>query len=390
MARSVSGPYSRREALAGLLATSLGPALSAQSPRTALFAYVGGYTTALRSARGDGIHVYRIDPATAGWSHVQHVGELVNPSFLVMAQDQRRLYSVHGDESYVTAFSVDRATGFLQLLNRAETGGRNGVHPAIDPSGRFLVVANYGAGNVGVLPIRPDGGVADAVQVVPLPGQPGPHRIEQISSHPHHVVFDPGGRSVLIPDKGLDRIFIFRFDASTGKLTPTEQGAAIARPGAGPRHLAFHPRLPVAWVVNEISSTVTTYFWDAERGSLRAVQILPTIPPEYTGENTGAEIAVSAAGRFVYCSNRGHDSIAAFAVDPTTGMLTVSGWTPSQGRIPRFIGFDPSHTLLCATNEQSDLIVTFRADAATGRLTPAAAPLPYASPATIAFAAWPG
>jgi 6-phosphogluconolactonase (cycloisomerase 2 family) len=360
--------------------------LAAEPAPSALYAYVGCYTTAQRSARGDGIHVYRVDPQTAEWRHVQHVGDLVNPSFLTISADQRHLYSVHGDESYATAFSVDRATGFLKPLNRAETGGRNGVHLAIAPGGRFLVVANYGAGNVAVLPIRPDGALADAAQVVALPGQPGPHRIEQIGSHPHHVVFDPGRRSVVVPDKGLDRVFIFRFDGASGRLTPTEQGAALARAGSGPRHAAFHPRLPYAWVVNEIASTITTYFWDAERGSLRPIQILPTLPSDYTGENTVAEIAVSAGGRFVYCSNRGHDSIAAFSFDPRTGQLTSAGWTASQGRTPRFIGFDPSHSMLCATNEQSDTVVSFRADDANGRLTVAGSPVENASPVSIAFA----
>jgi len=370
----------RRTLLAGLAAAPL----AAQSART-LYAYVGCYTTAQRSARGDGIHVYRIDSETGVWTHVQRVGDLVNPSFLVMAADHRHLYSVHGDETYAAAFSVDRATGFLQPLNRAETGGRNGVHLAIDPSGRFLVVANYGTGSVAVLPIRPDGGLSDAVQVVALPGQPGPHRIEQAGSHPHHVVFDSGGRSVIVPDKGLDRVFIFRFDSAAGKLSPTEQGAAVARAGSGPRHAAFHPRLPVAWVVNEIASTITTYFWDAERGSLRAVQILPTLPPDYTAENTAAEIAVSASGGFVYASNRGHDSIAAFSSDPRTGLLTSAGWTPSHGRTPRYIGFNPDHSFLCATNEQSDTIVTYRADGATGRLAVIASPVQNASPVSIAF-----
>src|ERR1035437_5359815 len=163
-------PLTRRTLLGGLMAAPL----AAQSMGGALYAYVGCYTTLQRSARGDGIHVYRIDPQTGAWTHVQHVGGLVNPSFLVMAADQRHLYSVHGDETYATAFSLDRATGFLQPLNRAETGGRNGVHQAIAPGGRFLVVANYGAGNVGELPIRPDGALAGAVQVVALPGQPGP------------------------------------------------------------------------------------------------------------------------------------------------------------------------------------------------------------------------
>ena len=375
-----------RRTLVGAL--SVAP-LAAQSARTALYAYVGCYTTAQRSARGDGIHVYRVDPQTGAWTHAHRIADLVNPSFLVMSADQRHLYSVHGDETYATAFSVDRATGMLQFLNRAETGGRNGVHQAIDPSGRFLVVANYGSGSVAVLPIRPDGGLADAVQVVVLPGQPGPHRIEQTASHPHHVVFDPGGRSVIVPDKGLDRIFIFRFDAAAGQLTPTGQGAAIARAGSGPRHAAFHPQLPIAWVVNEIASTITTYLWDAERGSLRPAQILPTIPPDCTGENTAAEIAVSAGGRFVYCSNRGHDSIAAFRSDAHTGLLTSIGWTPSHGRTPRYIGFDGSHSFLCATNEQSDTVAIYRADAATGALTLTGSPVQNASPVSIAFGTGP-
>lgn len=370
----------RRALLGGVLASPL----IARPASAALYAYMGCYTTAQRSARGDGIHVYRVDTQTAQWTHVQHVGGLVNPSFLAISGDRRRLYSVHGDETYATSFTVDPANGFLKLLNRAETGGRNGVHLAIDPGSRFLLVANYASGNVAVLPIRADGSLTDAVQVVALPGQPGPHRIEQTSSHPHHVVFDPGGRSVLVPDKGLDRVFVFRFDPSAGKLTPTEQGSAIMRAGSGPRHAAFHPRMPFAWVLNEIASTVATCFWDAERGSLRPVQILSTLPPDYTGENTAAEIAVGSEGSFVYCSNRGHDSIAAYAVDPHTGLLTSAGWTSSGGRTPRFIGFDPSRSWLCAANEQSDTVTAFRVGA-TGRLTAVGSPVQNASPVSIAF-----
>lgn len=355
-------------------------------PAGSVYGYVGSYTTEKRYARGDGIHVFRHNAETAQWTHVQHIGNLVNPSFLAVRPDQRFLYSVHGDETYATSFSVDRATGHLTMLNRVETGGRNGVHLAIDQSGRFIIVANYTSGNVASIPIRPDGTLGEPVQTVALQGQPGPHRIEQASSHPHHVLFDRSGRFVVVPDKGLDRVFVFGFDAATGMLTPTAQGSAIARPGFGPRHAAFHPTLPVLWVLNEIANTVTTYYWEAERGHLRAVQILPTLPPEYTGENTASGIAVSAKGRFVYCSNRGHDSVAAFAADPNTGALSAAGWTSSQGRTPRFIGFDLARRFLFVANEQSDTIMALRADAATGRLTRAGEMVRNASPAAIAFA----
>jgi 6-phosphogluconolactonase len=355
----------------------------AQNRGTNVFAYTGCYTSAERYARGDGIHVYRVETATGAWSHVQHVGGLVNPSFLAIGRDQRFLYSAHGDESYATAYSVNAEDGKLTVLNQAATGGRNGVHLAAHPAGRFLVVANYSAGNVGVLPVAADGSLADAVHVAALPGTPGPHRVEQASSHPHQVVFDPGGKFLVVPDKGLDRVFVFVFDAATGKLTPTAQGAAVMRTGSGPRHAAFHPRLTVLWVLNEIGNTVVTCQWEAERGHLRPVQTLPSLPSDYTGENTASEIAVSPDGRFVYCSNRGHDSIGVFAADSQTGFLTPVAWTPSQGRTPRFITLDSSGQFLYAANEQSDTIVPYRI--ANGKLTPAGEAIRSLSPVTIAF-----
>src|SRR5215813_15529471 len=252
---------------ASLLAAPSTPAAAQTSPGSSMFAYVGSFTTAQRKARGDGIHVYRVDPATGAWTHIQHIGDLVNPSYLALSHDQRFLYSVHADEDYATAFALDPATGQAKLLNRAATGGKNGVRQAVDPSGKFLVMANYASGSVAVLPIAPDGSLKDQHQLVQLPGEPGPHKVEQTSSHAHDIVFDPSGHFVLVPDKGLDRVFVFRFDAATGRLTPAEPDSVKARPGAGPRHLAFHPKLPIVWVLNELDSTTATYRWDAERGT---------------------------------------------------------------------------------------------------------------------------
>jgi 6-phosphogluconolactonase (cycloisomerase 2 family) len=368
-----------------VLAAPIGTAAAQNSPgSSSMFAYVGSFTTAQRKARGDGIHVYRADPTTGAWTHIQHVGDLTNPSYLVVSHDRRFLYSVHGDEDYATAFALDPATGQAKPLNRAATGGKNGVRQAIDPSGKFLVMANYASGSVAVLPIAPDGSLKDQHQLVPLPGEPGPHKVEQQSSHPHDIVFDPSGKFVLVPDKGLDRVFVFRFDGASGRLTPTEQGSVKSRPGAGSRHLAFHPRLPIVWVLNELDSTIATYRFDTERGSLTPLQVMSTLPSDFTGYSTTAEIAVSPDGRFVYGSNRGHDSVTIFAAN-AEGLLSVVGWQPTQGSGPRFIGLDPAGRFLQAANEQGDTVVTFRVDANSGKLTPTGQVIKNASPVTIVY-----
>jgi 6-phosphogluconolactonase len=350
-----------------------------------MFAYVGSFTTAQRNGRGDGIHAYGVDGANGTWTHLQHVKDLTNPSFLALSRDQRFLYSVHGDGDYATAFALDPKTGQLRVINRAATGGNNGVRQAADPNGRFLVVANYASGSVAVLAIAADGSLKDQHQLVALEGEPGPHKSQQASSHPHDVAFDPSGRFVLVPDKGLDRIFIFCFDAATGWLSPAQPHSVKSRPGAGPRHLIFHPKLPIMWVLNELDSTTTTYRWDAQRATLAPIQVITTLPTTFTGHSTTAEIAVSPGGRFVYCSNRGHDSVTMYAADPVDGSLTTIGWQRTQGRDPRFVGLDPAGRFLYAANEQGDTIVVFRIDARSGKLTPTGQVINTASPVTIVF-----
>jgi 6-phosphogluconolactonase (cycloisomerase 2 family) len=351
-----------------------------------LFAYVGCFTTVARGARGDGINVYRVDRQSGAWTHVQRVGELVNPSFLILDRGERVLYVVHADLAEVSAFTRDPATGMLAFLNRQPTGGRNPVHLALDPSGRWLAIANYAGGNVALLSIRPDGALGPIVDSVALAGEPGPHRTEQPGPHPHHAPFDPSGRFVVVPDKGLDRVFVFRLDAAAGRLAANEPASVKTRAGAGPRHIAFHPAVPVAYVVNELDSTVATYRWDSVAGTLEPLQILPTVPPAYTGDNTGSEIAVAPSGNAVYVSNRGHDSIAAFAVERPSGLLAPHGWEATQGRKPRFFALDPTGRVLHAANEGSDTITAFRLDSASGRLEPTGQVVATASPACIAFA----
>ena len=360
-----------------------GPALAQQPAGRPLYAYVGSFTSAQRKARGNGINVFRMDPTTGAWTHIQQLGDLVNPSFLVLSRDQRVLYSVHGDENHATAFAVDPQSGTIKLIGRADTGGKNGVRQALDPSGKFLIVANYASGTVAVLPVAEDGALKDQVQLMECKGPNGPHRIRQTSSHPHDIVFDPSGKFVVVPDLGLDRTFVYRFDPAKGALS--EASVMEGRPTSGPRHMAFHPTRPLAFVLNELDSTLTACQWDGERGVLKPVQIISTLRTSYTGNSTAAELAVAPSGNFVYASNRGGDDIAVYAIDPATGTLSVVEFVPTQGKGPRFIGLTPSGRLMYAANELGDTIATYRVDTATGKLTPTGQVVQSLTPVTIAF-----
>ena len=345
---------------------------------TPRFAYVGCFTTAARGARGDGIDVHAIDPATGAWTPIQHLGGLVNPSFLVLAPDRRTLYAVHGDAGHASAFSRDEASGLLRPLGQAATGGSNVVHQAIAPSGRHLVVANYASGSVAVLPIGDDGALAPFSFLASMPGRPGPHRLEQAGSHPHQVLFDPSGRFVLVPDKGHDGVAVFAFDEARGTL---ELASVMpSRPGAGPRHAAFHPDRPVCWVLNELDSSVTTCRWAA--GQLEPVEVVSTLPADFFGASTAAAIATAKGGRLVYASNRGHDSVAGFGTDREDGRLRPLGWTRAPGRDPRFVAVHDD-TLFVAS-ETDDLIGRFRAGV-DGTLHSEGDLVRSRSPVTIAF-----
>lgn len=369
----------------GIASASAQPRMSAPQGKT-LFAYVGAFTTPERKARGDGINVYRMDPGSGAWTHVQLVPNIVNPSFLALDREQRFLYAVHADLDEVSAYAIDKQTGQLKQLNRQSCGGKNPVHLAVDPTNRFIVTANYGAGSVGVVSIEKDGTLGARTDLVTLPGEPGPNRKEQASSHPHDCPFDPGGRFIVVPDKGLDRVFMFKLDNASGKLAPADPPFVATREGAGPRQIAFHPSLPIAYVIDELDSTVTTYRCDPAHGAMQPVQVVPTLPPSFTGNNTGAEVAVAPSGRFVYGSNRGHDSIAILAIDRATGTLTPVSWEPTQGKTPRFFTLDPAANFLYAANQDSDTIVTFRVNKATGKLAPTGQVVKVGSPVTIVFA----
>ncbi|OYD83609.1 lactonase family protein [Azospirillum brasilense] len=342
---------------------------------TPYFAYVGSRTTRERDARGEGLSVYRVDPAAATWIPVQVLRDLVNPSFLCFDRRHRFLYTVHGDRSEISAFRINPQSGELAFLNQESTGGRNPVHLCVDPTNRFVVVANHVTSSLAVLPLAEDGTLGKLCDLVTLTGKVGPHRVEQPFPKPHQVQFDRTDHFIAVPDKGLDRTFAFRLDAATGRLSAVESATAEAREGAGPRHIVFHPSNRFAYIVNELDSTVAACRFDAETGKLAPIQLLSALPDNFVGNSRAAEIAISSNGRFVYVSNRGHESIAAFAVDEATGRLTAAGWQATGGRTPRFFTLSPANDVLFVANEDSDDIVGFRVDPRTGAL---------ASPATVA------
>lgn len=357
----------------------------AQSQQDTMFAYVGSFTSEDRGAQGNGINVYRIDPGSGDWEHIQNVSDLVNPSFLARDQSGRFLYSAHADMDYATAFAIEPTSGHLTLLNRQNTGGTNGVHLAVDQSNSFLVVSNYASGSMAVLPLNEDGSLAPLSDLVTLSGSPGPHPTEQQSSHPHHNPFDPQGGFFIVPDKGLDAVFVFRLDAENGTLIPADVPSVATQAGAGPRHADFHPTLPHAYVINELDSTMAVYEYDTTTGALEQIQLLSTLPDGFTGRNTTAEVWVHPSGRFLYGSNRGHSSIVGYAIDQSSGLLSPIGWTPTGGQTPRYFGLDPSGSRLYACNQNDHNIVAFMVDQATGTLTPTGQSIETGSPVTIVF-----
>lgn len=348
-----------------------------------MYAYVGSRTTRERNARGDGLSVFHFDDQSGVLTPVQVVGGLVNPSYLELNRKGDVLYCVHGDLFEVSAFRVDKNTGRVAFLNRQGTQGKNPVHLALDPDERHLIVSNHIGASLSVLPIEEDGSLGPVKQLVPLDGEPGPHRIEQPHAKPHFNLFDPTGRFVMVPDKGLDAILSFRYEG--GALSTAPVASMKTREAAGPRHMTFRPQGDMAYVVNELDNTVVAYGYDAQTGHLAARQILSSLPENYTGNSRASGIQTDAEGRFLYVSNRGFDSIAVFAIDPQTGLLRFVAAVPSNGLTPRYFTLSPNGRYLFALNEDSDSIVTFDVDLELGLLKATGKQVETGSPVCMIF-----
>ncbi len=334
----------------------------------------------------EGIFVCRMDAATGALEQLSTVTGVQNPSFLALHPHAPYLYAVHeGGEGKVGAFAVETGSGRLTHLNDQPSGGAGPCHLTVDQTGRFVLVANYGSGSAAILPVGGDGRLDPPSDVAQHKGS-SVHPQRQEGPHAHSVTIDPSNRFVFVADLGLDKMVIYELDLDAGKLARSEVGSVGVAPGSGPRHCDFHPSGRYAYLINELGNTIVAYQYDEASGALTELQTVPTLPTDFSGQSACADIHVAPSGRFVYGSNRGHDSIVTYAMDGETGSLTYVGHEPTGGRTPRNFGIDPTGALLLAANQNSDTIVAFRVDADSGRLSPTGATASVPAPVCVKFA----
>jgi 6-phosphogluconolactonase len=354
------------------------PALAESDSKT-LSVYVGTYT----GPKSKGIYLMQMDRETGALSEPKLAAEVPNPSFLAIHPMQRFLYAVSEAEGQVTAFSIANE-GMLAKLNQQPSGGSGPCYISLDPTGKMAMVANYGSGSFESLPIEADGKLGSPASKIQDSGK-GPDAARQEGPHGHSINSDPAGRFAFAADLGLDTLFGFRLDPANATLTPNDPPSVKIAPGAGPRHLAFHPSGKFAYLVGEMASTVTAFSYNAHHGVMTELQTITTLPPDFHGSTTSAEVQVHPSGKFVYASNRGHDSIAVYRVDTGSGKLTSSQIAPCLGKTPRGFRIDPSGRFLLCAHQDSSSIVVFKIDPETGALTPTDHKVNIGSPVCIQF-----
>jgi 6-phosphogluconolactonase len=343
--------------------------------------YVGTYTESIRfgtgkilEGKGKGIYLYRFDSSSGAMQLLETTTGVTNPSYLAIDPSRRFLYAVNEFKEFegrasgtISAFVIDPKTHGLKFLNRQLTHGTDPCHVEVDRAGKHVFVANFASGSVCVLPVKADGSLGEACDFLQHVGSSiDPTR--QRGPHAHSVIMDAAEHFAFVPDLGLDKLMIYRFEPTRGMFEPNEAPYFKAKPGAGPRHLAFHPAGKYAFLINELNSTLSVLQYDAARGSFKEQQVVSTLPGDFQGHSTCADVHISPDGRFVYSSNRGHDSLSIHAIDGKSGKLSYVGHASTQGQTPRNFAIDPAGDFLLAANQDSDTIVVFRIDRKSGKL----------------------
>jgi len=348
---------------------------------------VGSYTD---ERNANGISLYAFNPLSGEMRLVESYSDLPNASFLALNDARTMLYAVSETATYngrfggsAAAYAIEAGTGRLEKLNQQPTDGSAPCYISLDQSNRTVYVANYSSGSVTVYPVEADGRLGEHAQLVKHEGPLGPRADRQKAPHAHSIVPAPNNRYAISADLGLDRLVVSSIDAESGLLLP--HGDAASKPGAGPRHLVYSADSRFVYAINELDSTVTVLGYEADAGVLTALQSISTLPEGFSGESTCADIHLSGDGRYVYASNRGHDSIAVYGVDRQSGTLSVVGWQATLGRTPRNFALSPKGEFLLAANQDSNSITVFRIDAETGMLRETGQTAAVSRPVCIKF-----
>jgi len=357
------------------------------SPKNKYLLFVGTYT----EKESKGIYAYRFDAASSELTPLGVAAETANPSFLAIDPSRRFLYAVNEVQNYkgassgaVSAFAINHQSGKLSLLNQVASRGSDPCYIAFDKTGKYALVANYTGGNVAVFPVPLDGHIGEPSAFVQHQGS-SVNKERQEGPHAHWIETTSDNRFAIAADLGLDELLVYRFDAKTGSLTANDPPYAKLDPGAGPRHLAFHPDNKFAYVVNELQSSITAFTYYGSRGVLQKLNTITTVPKGFSGSNDTAEIKVHPSGKFLFASNRGHDSIAVFSIDSHTGTLALVDHFSTQGKTPRNFEIDPTGKLLFVANQDTNNIVVFRINPNDGKLTPTGQILHVPAPVCLKF-----
>lgn len=356
-----------------------------------IFVYIGTYT----SEGGEGIYICRMDPESGRLEKIGKVKNIINPSFLTVDSRQCNLYAVNevsffaGEKAgAVSAFSIDDKSGELTFLNSKSSKGAGPCHLSLDKRDRYVFVANYVGGSVCVLSVDDDGSLGEPADFVQHKGSSiNPERQER--PHAHSVVVEPNNRYVYVADLGLDKVMIYNFDSNRGKLTPNDQPYVKTKPGAGPRHFTFHPNGKLAYLINELDSTIVAYAYDEHKGFLKEMQTVSTLPENFRGINYAADIHAAPSGRFLYGSNRGHDSLVIYQVDERTEILKYIGHKHTLGKFPRNFTIDFLGKFLLVANQRSNNVVSLRINPETGLLESTGYELRVPSPVCVKIVSFP-
>ncbi|MBN2410559.1 lactonase family protein [candidate division KSB1 bacterium] len=351
-----------------------------------LTVYIGTYT----NGGSEGIYIYSLDLSSGNLKYIS-AAKSADPSYLTLHPNKKFLYAVNELKEYngkpggaVSAFSINPKTGGLTLINQQPSCGVYPCYLGLDKSGKYVYVANYGSGNLAVLPVLKDGSLGEPSDTIQHFGK-GINSENQEGPHAHCIDSDPDGNFILAADLGIDKLMIYKPDYKTDGLVSNQTPWIKIRDGAGPRHFCFHPNGKFLFLINELNSTMVSFAYDAQNGVLKEIQTVSTLPGDYSGHNSCADIHVSPDGRFVYGSNRGHDSIVIFAIDNKTGKLDLIGFEPTMGRTPRNFAIDPTGSYLLAANQNSNNIVVFKIDNSSGKPEPTGVSVNIPNPVCVKF-----